>query len=84
MIVYQNLHQALTNISNSLSNRKDWDLVANRLGFLANDIQKIRANNPGDTYEQATLIVSILLEYFIMMQVREMLCVWMNANAVLQ
>uniref|UniRef100_A0A0B6ZKR0 Death domain-containing protein n=1 Tax=Arion vulgaris TaxID=1028688 RepID=A0A0B6ZKR0_9EUPU len=33
--------------------RKDWDLVANRLGFFSDDIQSIRSNNPDNTYTQA-------------------------------
>ncbi|XP_005108101.2 ankyrin-3 [Aplysia californica] len=33
--------------------RKDWDLVANRLGFFADDIDSIRANNPNSTFKQA-------------------------------
>ncbi|KAH9520024.1 hypothetical protein Btru_071494 [Bulinus truncatus] len=32
--------------------RKDWELVANRLGFLSEDIEHIRVSNPGNTYKQ--------------------------------
>ncbi|CAL1528833.1 unnamed protein product [Lymnaea stagnalis] len=33
--------------------RKDWALVANRLGFFSEDIDRICLNNPGNTYKQA-------------------------------
>ncbi|GFN74764.1 ankyrin-3 [Plakobranchus ocellatus] len=33
--------------------RKDWDLVANRLGFFADDISAIRSKNPDSTFKQA-------------------------------
>ncbi|BFZ02870.1 hypothetical protein BsWGS_05908 [Bradybaena similaris] len=32
--------------------RKDWDLVANRLGFFADDIERFRKNNPDNTHQQ--------------------------------
>ncbi|RUS80047.1 hypothetical protein EGW08_012164 [Elysia chlorotica] len=33
--------------------RKDWDLVANRLGFFSDDIDSIRSKNPDSTFKQA-------------------------------
>lgn len=33
--------------------RKDWDLVANRLGFFADDIDSIRSKNRDSTFKQA-------------------------------
>jgi len=33
--------------------RKDWDMVANRLGFFADDIDSFRADNPSSTFKQA-------------------------------
>jgi len=33
--------------------RKDWDMVANRLGFFADDIESFRNNNPSSTFKQA-------------------------------
>ena len=35
--------------------RKDWDMVANRLGFFADDIDTFRANNPNSTFKQVSL-----------------------------
>uniref|UniRef100_A0A2C9M093 Death domain-containing protein n=1 Tax=Biomphalaria glabrata TaxID=6526 RepID=A0A2C9M093_BIOGL len=37
--------------------KKDWELVANRLGFLSEDIEHIRASNSGNTYKQAYTVL---------------------------
>uniref|UniRef100_A0A2C9M209 Death domain-containing protein n=1 Tax=Biomphalaria glabrata TaxID=6526 RepID=A0A2C9M209_BIOGL len=37
--------------------KKDWELVANRLGFLSEDIEHIRASYSGNTYKQAYTVL---------------------------